>query len=42
MPQDKLRARNTTKMYQCNVLKLRTMINVQKANKYFSSAFGQM
>jgi hypothetical protein len=42
MPQDKLRARKTTEMYQCNVLKLHTMINVPKANKYFFSASGQM
>jgi hypothetical protein len=33
MPQEKLRARKTTKMYQCNVLELHTMINVHKANK---------
>jgi hypothetical protein len=42
MPQDKLRVKNTTKIYQCNLLKLHTMINVHKANKYFFSASGQM
>lgn len=42
MPQDKLLARNTTKMSQCNVLKLHIMINVHKANKYFFSASGKM
>jgi len=41
MPQDKLWARKTTKMNQCNVLKLHTMINVHNANKYFFSASGQ-